>query len=86
MRTAQATWAASRRLAVALAAAAAGLGIATAPGIPVAGAQGCPIGQHEDTETAGFQCVPGWCPPGMLLDGVTGTCVAAPGVPPPPLS
>jgi hypothetical protein len=55
---------------------------------PVASAtpsQTCPFGQHEDTQTPGFQCVPGWCPPGTLLDGVTGSCVTAPGVPPPPL-
>lgn len=57
----------------------------TAAGEPTAAAQGCPAGQHEDAETPGFQCVPGWCPPGTLLDGVTSVCVAAPGVPPPPL-
>lgn len=58
--------------------------------LPVAPAsatgQSCPVGQHEDAQTPGFQCVPGWCPSGTLLDGVTGTCVAPPGVPPPPLS
>lgn len=59
-------------------------GVAFVPGSPAAG-QSCPIGQHEDTETPGFQCVPGWCPAGQLLDGVTGACVAAPGIPPPPL-
>lgn len=53
--------------------------------LPGAAAQACPVGQHEDAETPGFQCVPGWCPPGTLLDGVTSICVAAPGVPPPPL-
>ncbi|MCB0923022.1 MAG: hypothetical protein KDB50_00485 [Mycobacterium sp.] len=66
-----------------------GAAVAVAPivvGLPVVSAQGCPIGQHEDTETPGFQCVPGWCPPGTLLDGVTGACVAPPGVPPPPLN
>lgn len=65
-----------------------GAALAVAPlaaGPPTASAQGCPIGQHEDAETPGFQCVPGWCPPGTLLDAVTGACVSAPGVPPPPL-
>lgn len=45
-------------------------------------AQPCPPGEHEDTQTTGFQCVPGWCPSGMLLDGVTHACVSAPGEPP----
>ncbi|HOB48392.1 MAG TPA: hypothetical protein PKK01_03640 [Mycobacterium sp.] len=54
-------------------------------GPPAVSAQGCPPGQHEDTETPGFQCVPGWCPQGTLLDAVTGSCVTALGVPPPPL-
>jgi hypothetical protein len=56
------------------------------PLTPAFAEPGCPIGQHEDTTTPGFQCVPGWCPAGTLLDGVTGSCVAPPGVPPPPLS
>lgn len=66
----------------------AGAGTLLLPGAPAPSAradQPCPPGQHEDAQTPGFQCVPGWCPPGTLLDGVTGTCVAAPGVPPPPL-
>ncbi len=65
-----------------------GAALAAAPlmvGPPVVSAQGCPVGQHEDAQTPGFQCVPGWCPQGTLLDAVTGSCVAAPGVPPPPL-
>jgi len=74
----------SRRL-IRVVAAAAGAGAFLLPVTPAAADQGCPVGQHEDTETPGFQCVPGWCPQGMLLDGVTGACVAAPGVPPPPL-
>ena len=45
--------------------------------------QTCPPGQVEDTLTPGFQCVSG-CPSGTLLDAVSGSCVAAPGVPPPP--
>lgn len=49
-----------------------------------AAAETCPPGQMEDATTPGFQCVP-QCPSGTLLDGVTGVCVAAPGVPPPPL-
>ncbi len=56
-------------------------------GVPLAGAdtdQTCPPGQVEDTLTPGFQCVTG-CPSGTLLDAVSGSCVAAPGVPPPPL-
>lgn len=56
-----------------------------APSGPAPEVQDCPPGQHEDTQTPGFQCVAGWCPPGMLLDGVTSSCVVAPGVPPPPL-
>ncbi len=56
-------------------------------GVPLAVAdteQTCPPGQVEDTLTPGFQCVSG-CPSGTLLDSVSGSCVAAPGVPPPPL-
>lgn len=69
------------------AAAAAGLSM---PGTPVVWAtpapvgQTCPPGQREDVMTPGFQCVSA-CPPGALVDGVSGACVAAPGVPPPPL-
>lgn len=73
-----------RTLAWAVATLAVAGGVSFAPGSPAAG-QGCPVGQHEDTETPGFQCVPGWCSAGQLLDGVTGACVAAPGPPPPPL-
>lgn len=73
-----------RRLVVAMAAASAAAGVL--PMVPASAGQGCPAGQHEDAQTPGFQCVVGWCPSGTLLDGVTGTCVAPPGVPPPPLS
>lgn len=77
-----------RRLGLALAAAAAvmGAGLGVLPVAPASAGQGCPFGQHEDAQTPGFQCVAGWCPAGTLLDAVTGTCVAPPGVPPPPLS
>ena len=44
----------------------------------------CPTGQVADDEDPDFNCQPD-CPDGMLVDAVTGTCVAAPGVPPPPL-
>ena len=73
-----------RRLVLALTAALAVAGVL--PVAPASAGQSCPIGQHEDTQTPGFQCVPGWCPSGTLLDGVTGSCVAPPGVPPPPLN
>lgn len=66
-------------------AAAVGAGVLLTPAAPAPPPQTCPPGQHEDTETPGFQCVSGWCPTGMLLDGVTHSCVAAPGVPPPAL-
>lgn len=60
-------------------------GTAVAALVPTAAATDtCPPGQVEDTTTPGFQCVP-QCPSGMLIDGVTGVCVAAPGLPPPPL-
>lgn len=77
-----------RRLVVTLIAAlTAALGVGgIVPTATASAGQGCPIGQHEDTQRPGFQCVPGWCPSGTLLDGVTGSCVAPPGVPPPPLS
>lgn len=70
-----------RWAAMALGAAVAG-GVLIAPAGPAPEMQNCPPGQHEDTTTPGFQCVAGWCPPGSLLDGVTDSCVAAPGVPP----
>ena len=54
------------------------------PAAPARAGQTCPIGQIEDATTPGFQCISA-CPPGMLIDGVTGTCVAAPGLPPPAL-
>lgn len=74
----------TRRWAWAVVAVAVGAGLL--PAIPAEAApQGCPAGQHEDTQTPGFQCVAGWCPAGTLLDGVSGACVAAPGVPPPAL-
>ena len=66
-------------------AAAVGGAVLLVPAAPAPGVQNCPPGQHEDTETPGFQCVAGWCPPGMLLDGANNACVAAPGVPPPAL-
>jgi hypothetical protein len=46
--------------------------------------QTCPFGQFEDATTPGFQCV-AVCPSGTLIDGVTRTCVSAPGLPPPAL-
>jgi hypothetical protein len=68
----------------ALLAAATGAGALLVPAAPAAAADGCPPGQIEDAQTPGFQCV--WdCPPGTLMDGVSGTCVTAPGLPPPPL-
>lgn len=73
-----------RRSVLALTAAVAAVGIL--PIAPASAARGCPPGQHEDAQTPGFQCVAGWCPSGTLLDAVTGTCVAPPGVPPPPLN
>lgn len=74
-----------RRGAWVLFAAAMGGGVLVAPAVPFPEVQTCPPGQHEDTQAPGFQCVAGWCPPGMLLDGVTQSCVVAPGVPPPAL-
>ncbi|MEI6252278.1 MAG: hypothetical protein WCP30_05685 [Mycobacteriaceae bacterium] len=65
-----------------LVAAAVGGGLLYGPAGPAPDLQTCPPGQHEDTQTPGFQCVAGWCPAGMLLDGVNQSCVAAPGVPP----
>jgi hypothetical protein len=41
----------------------------------------CPAGEAVDSERSGFGCVTG-CPPGMLLDAQTETCVAAPFDPP----
>ncbi|MGI9124249.1 MAG: hypothetical protein ACR2JM_05795 [Mycobacterium sp.] len=61
----------------------AGVLVFTVPASP-APEQTCPPGQVEDTATPGFQCVLG-CPWGTLLDGVSHSCVEAPGVPPPPL-
>lgn len=59
-------------------------GIALAPPtVPTTNAS-CPIGQVADDEDADFNCQQD-CPDGMLIDAVTGTCVAAPGLPPPPL-
>jgi len=52
--------------------------------IPAAPVQTCPFGQIEDTSTPGFQCV-FICPTGMMIDALTRTCVAAPGLPPPAL-
>lgn len=76
----------SSRFGLALVGAALGAGV-FAGGVPAAPAHAtntCPPGQVEDTMTPGFQCVSS-CPSGMLLDGVSGSCVAPPGVPPPPL-
>ena len=53
------------------------------PVVPTTNAS-CPTGQVADDEDSDFNCQPD-CPDGMLVDAVTGTCVAAPGVPPPPL-
>ena len=77
---------ASRRFGSSLVAAAlcAGAFALAVPVAPARAEQTCPPGQVEDTLTPGFQCVSG-CPWGTLLDGVSGSCVAAPGVPPPPL-
>lgn len=75
----------TRTMAWAVVAVAWGCGFLLVPATPGPPEQGCPIGSHEDSQTPGFQCVPGWCPPGTLLDGVSSTCVTAPGVPPPPL-
>jgi hypothetical protein len=52
--------------------------------IPATPQQTCPFGQIEDTSTPGFQCV-FICPTGMMIDALTRTCVAAPGLPPPAL-
>lgn len=52
--------------------------------VPAAPVQTCPYGQVEDVSTPGFQCV-SFCPSGMLIDALTRTCVAAPGLPPPAL-
>ncbi len=41
----------------------------------------CPPGQVVDSERAGFGCDTG-CPPEMLLDAQTQTCVATPFDPP----
>lgn len=73
-----------RRWGLVAAAAAAGAAAFVAPETPAVAEQTCPSGQVEDVQTPGFQCVPA-CPPGTLLDGVSKACVAAPGVPPPPL-
>jgi len=60
-------------------------GIALTPPavIPTANAS-CPTRQPAHDEDPDFHCQPD-CPDGMLVDAVTGNCVAAPGVPPPPL-
>lgn len=73
-----------RRWGLMAAVAAAGVGAFIAPETPAVAQQTCPPGLVEDVQTPGFQCVPA-CPPGTLLDGVSKACVAAPGVPPPPL-
>ena len=54
------------------------------PAQPAGADKTCAFGQFEDATTPGFQCV-SVCPPGTLTDGVTRTCVAAPGLPPPAL-
>jgi hypothetical protein len=51
---------------------------------PARADQTCPPGQVEDVQTPGFQCVDA-CPPGTLLDAVTGSCIVARGVAPPAL-
>jgi hypothetical protein len=60
-----------------------GVALAVPAVVPTANAS-CPTGQVADDEDPDFNCQPD-CPDGMLVDAVTGTCVAAPGVPPPPL-
>lgn len=42
----------------------------------------CPAGQVTNTEVPGFACET-QCPPGMLLDAVTDSCIAATFDPPP---
>ena len=71
----------SAMVAAAFCAGAIGLAV---PAAPAYADQTCPPGQVEDTLTPGFQCVTG-CPWDTLLDAVSGSCVAAPGVPQPPL-
>ena len=79
-------WASPGRLPVARSApvvASGGVALAVPAVVPTANAS-CPTGQVADDEDPDFNCQPD-CPDGMLIDAVTGTCVAAPGVPPPPL-
>jgi hypothetical protein len=72
------------------AAAAAALGLVAVPfsvatmGTPALSRAACPTGEISDDEDPGWQCQ-SECPPGMLIDAETNICVAAPGVPPPPL-
>lgn len=75
-----------RRLGSALCAAALGAGalVVGVPASPARAGQTCPAGQIEDATTPGFQCISA-CPTGMLVDALTGTCVAPPGLPPPAL-
>jgi hypothetical protein len=75
-----------RRVGTALCAVALGAGalVVGVPASPARAGQTCPIGQIEDATTPGFQCVSA-CPAGMLVDALTGTCVAPPGLPPPAL-
>lgn len=54
----------------------------TAPGVVRAS---CPVGQVANQQVLGSPCQPS-CPPGTIVDGVTGSCAGAPGVPPPPLA
>jgi len=56
----------------------------SAPASQLRAVHACPIGQVADDEDPNWQCQPD-CPPGMLIDGETGVCVAAPGMPPPAL-
>lgn len=74
------------RVLTALCAAAFGAGalVVGVSAAPAHAAPACPAGQVEDATTPGFQCVSA-CPPEMLVDALTGTCVAPPGLPPPAL-
>ena len=62
-----------------------GVGAGVAGMAPVtAPAEHCPSGQAAD-DADRWQCVHE-CPAGMIYDGESDVCVAAPGVPPPALS
>jgi hypothetical protein len=50
----------------------------TSPGVVRAA---CPVGRVANQQVFGSPCQPN-CPPGTIIDGVTGSCAGAPGVPP----